>query len=88
MSSGEKWGRGPTHDIHSSLKACVDSPAWRLVHALNTLVSADGNTPAIPGFADKARPLSAAEDLGRRTELLIEQEATEETEGIRFLRFV
>ena len=61
VSSGEKWGRGPTHDIHSSLKACVDSPAWRLIHALNTLVSADGNTPAVPGFADKARPLSAAE---------------------------
>jgi len=61
VSSGEKWGRGPTHDIHSSEKARVDSPAWRLVHALNTLVSADGNDPAIPGFADKARPLSAAE---------------------------
>ena len=61
VSSGEHWGRGPTHDIHSSLKACVDSPAWRLIHALNTLVSADGNTPAIAGFADKARPLSDAE---------------------------
>jgi acetylornithine deacetylase/succinyl-diaminopimelate desuccinylase-like protein len=61
VSSGERWGRGPTHDIHSSLKACVDSPAWRLVHALNTLVSADGNTPAIAGLADKARPLSASE---------------------------
>jgi acetylornithine deacetylase/succinyl-diaminopimelate desuccinylase-like protein len=61
VSSGEHWGRGPTHDIHSSLKACVDSPAWRLIHALNTLVSADGNTPAIAGFADKARPISAAE---------------------------
>jgi acetylornithine deacetylase/succinyl-diaminopimelate desuccinylase-like protein len=61
VSSGEHWGRGPTHDVHSSLKACVDSPAWRLIHALNTLVSADGNTPAIAGFADKARPLSAAD---------------------------
>jgi acetylornithine deacetylase/succinyl-diaminopimelate desuccinylase-like protein len=61
VSSGEHWGRGPVHDVHSSEKARVDSPAWRLIHALNTLVSADGNTPAIPGFADKARPLSAAE---------------------------
>ena len=34
---------------------------WRLIHALNTLVSADGNTPAIAGLADKARPLSEAE---------------------------
>jgi acetylornithine deacetylase/succinyl-diaminopimelate desuccinylase-like protein len=61
VSSGERWGRGPTHDVHSSEKARIDSPAWRLIHALNTLVSADGNTPAIPGFADKARPLSDAE---------------------------
>lgn len=61
VSSGEAWGRGPVHDIHSSEKARVDSPAWHLIHALHTLVSADGNEPAIPGFADKARPLSAAE---------------------------
>ena len=61
VSSGERWGRGPSHDIHSSLKATVDSPAWRLVEALHTLVSPDGNTPAIEGFAAKARPLSAAE---------------------------
>jgi acetylornithine deacetylase/succinyl-diaminopimelate desuccinylase-like protein len=59
--SGEKWGRGPRKDIHSSNKARVDSPAWRLVKALNTLVSEDGNTPAIDGFADKARPISDTE---------------------------
>lgn len=61
VSTGEHWGRGPKLDIHSSNKARVDSPAWRLVQALATLVSADGNTPAIEGFADKARPLSDAE---------------------------
>jgi acetylornithine deacetylase/succinyl-diaminopimelate desuccinylase-like protein len=60
-SSGEKWGRGPNKDIHSSLKAMVDSPTWHLVHALTTLVSADGNDPAIDHFADAARPLSDAE---------------------------
>src|SRR5690606_16933585 len=47
VASGEKWKRGPKDDIHSSLKAMVDSPAWRLVAALNTLVTPDGNTPAI-----------------------------------------
>jgi hypothetical protein len=31
------------------------------VQALGTLVAKDGHTPAIDGFADKARPLSAAE---------------------------
>ncbi|HYA95287.1 MAG TPA: M20/M25/M40 family metallo-hydrolase [Terriglobales bacterium] len=61
VSSGERWGRGPRKDIHSSNKARVDSPAWHLVEALTTLVSKDGNDPAIEGFADKARPVSAAE---------------------------
>src|SRR5881396_1505575 len=60
-ASGERWGRGPRKDIHSSNKARVDSPAWHLVQALATLVSADGNDPAIEGFADKAHPVSAAE---------------------------
>jgi len=61
VSSGERWGRGPRHDIHSSNKARVDSPAWHLVEALATLVSPDGNDPVIEGFADKARPISPAE---------------------------
>jgi acetylornithine deacetylase/succinyl-diaminopimelate desuccinylase-like protein len=61
VSSAAKWGRGPLKDIHSSNKARVDSPAWHLVQALTTLVSKDGNQPAIEGFADRARPMSAAE---------------------------
>ncbi|WP_460714692.1 M20/M25/M40 family metallo-hydrolase [Lysobacter terrae] len=60
VSSGEKWGRGPSKDIHSSLKAMVDSPAWRLVKALDTLVSDDGNTIMIDGYP-KPRPISAEE---------------------------
>jgi acetylornithine deacetylase/succinyl-diaminopimelate desuccinylase-like protein len=59
VSSGEKWGRGPSHDVHSSLEAQLDSPSWHLVQALNTLVAADGHTPAVAGFFDKVRPLSA-----------------------------
>jgi acetylornithine deacetylase/succinyl-diaminopimelate desuccinylase-like protein len=61
ISSGERWGRGPRKDIHSSNKARVDSPAWHLIEALATLVSSDGNDPAIEGFAAKARPLSDTE---------------------------
>src|SRR3954454_22590519 len=60
VSTGEKWGRGPAKDIHSSLKAMVDSPAWHLIKALDTLVSADGNTIAIEGYP-KPRPMSAEE---------------------------
>jgi len=61
VASGEKWGRGPVTDIHSSQKAIVDSPAWRLVSALSTLVSPDGNTPMIDGFMENVRPLTARE---------------------------
>jgi acetylornithine deacetylase/succinyl-diaminopimelate desuccinylase-like protein len=61
VSSGEKWGRGPKLDIHSSLAAQVDSPAWHLVQALNSLVKADGHTPAVEGFFDRVRPLSATQ---------------------------
>lgn len=61
VSSGERWGRGPKQDLHSSNEARVDSPAWHLVQALATLVGPDGHTPAIDGFAGKVRPLSAAD---------------------------
>ena len=60
VASGEKWGRGPAKDIHSSLKAMVDSPAWRLVKALDTLVSDDGNTITIDNYP-AAPPISAEE---------------------------
>src|SRR5262245_3319289 len=60
VSSGEKWGRGPTKDVHSSNRARVDSPAWHLIQAMNTLVDAQGD-PAIDGYLDAVRPLSAAE---------------------------
>lgn len=66
VASGEKWGRGPAKDIHSSLKAMVDSPAWRLVKALNTLVSEDGNTitidnyPAAPAISEEQRAMIRA----------------------------
>ena len=59
VSSGEKWGRGPQKDIHSSLEAQVDSPSWHLIQALNTLVEKDGHTPAVEGFFEKVKPLSA-----------------------------
>jgi acetylornithine deacetylase/succinyl-diaminopimelate desuccinylase-like protein len=58
VSSGAKWGRGPGLDVHSSYEAQIDSPAWHLVQALNTLVKADGHTPAVEGFFDAVRPLN------------------------------
>ncbi len=61
ISSAEKWGRGAGSDVHSGNRARLDSPAFHLVQALNTLVDANGN-PAIDGFATKARPLTAEEN--------------------------
>ena len=61
VSSGEKWGRGPRKDVHSSLEAQVDSPSWHLIRALNTLVEKDGHTPAVEGFFEHAKPLSEAQ---------------------------
>ncbi len=60
VASGERWGRGPKKDVHSSNRARLDSPAFHLVQALATLVTPDGD-PAIDGFADAALPVSAAE---------------------------
>jgi acetylornithine deacetylase/succinyl-diaminopimelate desuccinylase-like protein len=57
IASGERWGRGPGKDVHSSLRAMLDSPSFHLVQALNTLVNADGS-PAIDGLMDRVKPLS------------------------------
>jgi acetylornithine deacetylase/succinyl-diaminopimelate desuccinylase-like protein len=61
VASGEKWGRGPAKDVHSSNKARLDSPAWHLVQALHTLIDAKGD-PAIAGYLESVRPLSDAEN--------------------------
>jgi acetylornithine deacetylase/succinyl-diaminopimelate desuccinylase-like protein len=59
-TSGKSWGRGPTDsDIHGSNKRSVDSPAWRHIKMLASLVSDDGNTPLIGGFAEGIEPLTA-----------------------------
>jgi acetylornithine deacetylase/succinyl-diaminopimelate desuccinylase-like protein len=58
---GSKTGIGPKADIHSSEKGRIDSPIWRLVQALATLTTPDGNTPTLDGFMDKVRPLTPRE---------------------------
>jgi acetylornithine deacetylase/succinyl-diaminopimelate desuccinylase-like protein len=41
----------------------IDSPTWRLVQALQTLVSADGNTVAIDGWFENVRALTPRERM-------------------------
>ena len=76
VSSGERWGRGPRRDVHSSNEARLDSPSWHLVQALASLVGPDGHTPAIDGFTDRARPLSPSEKA------LIRDAARRESESV------
>jgi acetylornithine deacetylase/succinyl-diaminopimelate desuccinylase-like protein len=56
-TSGTAWGRGPTvSDIHGANKRSVDSPAWRHIKMLASLVSDDGNTPLIQGWNENKIP--------------------------------
>ncbi|WP_164155434.1 M20/M25/M40 family metallo-hydrolase [Sandarakinorhabdus rubra] len=55
---GETSDRYPKADVHSSVHARVESPAWRLVKALDTLVADDGHTPAIDGWFENVQPLT------------------------------
>ena len=68
-TSGKSWGKGPTvSDIHGSWKRSVDSPAWRHIKMLGSLISDDGNTPKIAGFFDNMQPLSATESANLKQE--------------------
>lgn len=62
-ASGGSWGGPTTAEIHGSWKAIVDSPTWRLVKALSSLVSEDGNTILVPGYYDGLTPPSHEESL-------------------------
>jgi acetylornithine deacetylase/succinyl-diaminopimelate desuccinylase-like protein len=61
-TSGKSWGRGPVQsDIHGANKRSVDSPAWRHIKMLASLVSDDGNTPLVKGFMDGRVDMSPEE---------------------------
>jgi acetylornithine deacetylase/succinyl-diaminopimelate desuccinylase-like protein len=53
---------GPTRaEIHGSYKVITDSPVLRLVQAIASLTSADGNTIVVPGYYGPIRPPSTEE---------------------------
>lgn len=61
-SAGGKWG-GPTRsEIHGSYKVLVDSPALRLVQAIASMTTPDGNTVLVPGFYEGIRPPTPEEE--------------------------
>ncbi|HUP49213.1 MAG TPA: M20/M25/M40 family metallo-hydrolase [Thermoanaerobaculia bacterium] len=53
---GGERGGPVSAEVHGSTKAIIDSPVWRLVQALASLTSKDGNTIAVPGYYDSIRP--------------------------------
>jgi acetylornithine deacetylase/succinyl-diaminopimelate desuccinylase-like protein len=56
-ASGESWGRGPQKmPIHSSRKAILDSPVWRLLDALRSMYDPAENRILVDGFYDDIRP--------------------------------
>lgn len=83
VASGEKWGRGPAKDVHSSNRARLDSPAWHLVQALNTLIDDKGDS-AIDGYMDNVRPLSAAESkMLDEAALRIDENTAKKSMGVK-----
>jgi acetylornithine deacetylase/succinyl-diaminopimelate desuccinylase-like protein len=80
VSSTEKWGRGSKDDIHSSYKAELDSAVWHLVKALSTLVSEDGNDPAIDGWIENVKPLT-----DRQKQIIAEEVASNDEANVKKL---
>jgi len=63
IATGGDWGGPSKAEIHGSYKAIVDSPVWRLVKALDSLTSPDGNTILVPDYYEGVRPPTQEESL-------------------------
>jgi acetylornithine deacetylase/succinyl-diaminopimelate desuccinylase-like protein len=62
-SRGGDWGGPQRSEIHGSYKAIVDAPALRLIQAIASLTSPDGNTILVPGYYDGIRPPTEEEQM-------------------------
>ncbi|MCH8219919.1 MAG: M20/M25/M40 family metallo-hydrolase [Proteobacteria bacterium] len=78
---GGAHGGPVNHEVHGSLKANIDSPVWRLVQALASMTTPDGNTILIDGYYDKVQP-PPAEDMPLINGMLA---ATDEKKAMRAL---
>ena len=63
IATGGAWGGPKEAEIHGSYKAIVDSPVWRLVKALSSMTSPDGNTILVPNYYDGIIPPTEEESL-------------------------
>ena len=62
-SKGGAWGGPGRSEIHGSFKAVVDSPTQRLIEAIASMTSDDGNTVLIDGYYDDVRPPTVEESM-------------------------
>jgi len=62
-SRGGEWGGPGRSEIHGSFKAIVDSPTQRLIEAIASMTSDDGNTILVPGYYDDVRPPTDEESM-------------------------
>ncbi len=77
--AGADWGKGPIEfGIHGSNKAWVDNPAWRMIQALRTMTTPDGNEVLIEGFHDNVAPPSTDDQ-----ELISKLEKTFDEQAIK-----
>ena len=63
IATGGEWGGPSKAEIHGSYKAMVDSPVWRLVKALSSMTSPDGNTILVPDYYDGVLPPTVEESM-------------------------
>lgn len=87
-TSGAKWGRGPVYgDIHGGRKRAVDSPAWRHIQMLESIIDENGNVARVDGFYDDAEPLTKnmIADLKERAEGVDLEAAARRTGVARFI---
>lgn len=55
-SKGGTWGGPARSEVHGSVKSLVDSPTLRLVQAIASMTTPDGNTITIPGYYAPVTP--------------------------------
>lgn len=82
-SRGGEWGGPQRAEVHGSLKALVDAPALRLVQAIASLTTPDGNTIRVPGYYDAVRaPTPAEQRLVNALALRADDAAAQQALGV------
>ena len=83
-TSGANWGKGPmAGPIHGGYKRTVDSPAWRHIKMLSTLVDQSGNKILVDGWYDSMEgPKEEDESLIEKTLKLVNMDASIANLGI------